>query len=67
MHPAAQLFIVTIFQLRCTTSYWQQRHQLRFDLAYQLELVLLFLEAAAVCATFTDDGWNVFRPLAGDG
>lgn len=49
------------------TSYWQQRHQLQFDLAYQLELVLLFLGAAAVCVTFTDDGWNVFRPLAGDG
>jgi hypothetical protein len=26
--------------------------------------LFFFLAAAAVCVTFTDDGWNVFRPLA---
>lgn len=42
--PGSLTILLTIFQLRCThkLSYCQQRHQLRFDFAYQLEPVLLF-------------------------
>jgi hypothetical protein len=62
MHPAARLFTVAVFQLRCIHGYCQQHRS--YDSTLLIELNLFFsLAAAAVCVTFTDDGWNVSRPF----
>lgn len=44
-------------------DYCQQHRS--YDSTLLIKLNLFFsLAAAAVCVTFTDDGWNVFQPLA---
>jgi hypothetical protein len=59
----SRLFTVAIFQHRCTHGLLSQHHS--YDSTLLIKLNLFFtLAAAAVCVTFTDDGRNVFRPLA---
>jgi hypothetical protein len=44
-------------------GYCRRHHS--YDSTLLTKLNLFFsLAGAAVCVTFTDDGWNVFRPLA---